>query len=367
MGKPTMKDYQLLAAAGINPLTGEPIRAVTSFHYKDNVKKLLRIKDEQEAVNRYRWYNLPFGLSSQEFERLLYYKYDLAAFKLGDRYYVMPYASDGTIDFYARFNTVHPVPMGGTNDDTVPEQQKKLLASIKLNVIKEVQLEEDFFDKDGNFDVAKAQDVIDHSCVIIRDYSQQLSQNGIPRQQLQEGIIDVESDCIPFMRTALLAGTGITGLKVRTEDEASNVTMANKSVEKAALCGEPWIPMVGDLDFQDLTNKGLHTADQYLLAMQSLDNFRHSTLGLDNAGLFQKSQYVTDGQNQVNAGNIGLVAQDGLSLRQRFCDIWNSIHGTGMWCEIAEPVIGIDKNMDGEVADEQDQSGEMEGEQDVTQ
>lgn len=59
--------------------------------------------------------------------------------------------------------------------------------------------------------------------------------------------------------------------------------------------------------------------------MQALDNFRLSLYGLKNGGIFEKNDYV----NTVTAGNIqnnvGLVYQDGLTIRQNFCDIVNSI------------------------------------------
>ena len=34
-----------------------------------------------------------------------------------DEFYFMPYALDGTIDFYGRYNTIHPVPMTSGTDD----------------------------------------------------------------------------------------------------------------------------------------------------------------------------------------------------------------------------------------------------------
>lgn len=48
---------------------------------------------------------------------------------------------------------------------------------------------------------------------------------------------------------------------------------------------------------------------------------------------------------------------DGLAIRQHFCNVFNSIFGTQMWCELSETVSKIDKNGDGELSDEQDQSG----------
>lgn len=40
----------------------------------------LRIVDEQDAVNRYKWSGLPSGLNGQFIERMLYYKYQLCFF-----------------------------------------------------------------------------------------------------------------------------------------------------------------------------------------------------------------------------------------------------------------------------------------------
>ena len=63
-----------ILAAGIDPKTGLPLRAEDCNGIKSSIKAQLRIIDEQDAVNRYMWYNLPLDISSQELERLLYYR-----------------------------------------------------------------------------------------------------------------------------------------------------------------------------------------------------------------------------------------------------------------------------------------------------
>ena len=40
---------------------------------KANIKKMLRVNDEQIALNRYVWHNLPRGINGQLIERILYY------------------------------------------------------------------------------------------------------------------------------------------------------------------------------------------------------------------------------------------------------------------------------------------------------
>ena len=126
-----LPDLQTFLQAGIDPKTGLPLKLINvKYGLKDDVKKFLRLIDEQDAVNRYVWYNLPCNITSQELERMLYYKGQLCFFydkNLGE-FYFMPYALDGTIDFYGRFNTIHPVPMTSGTEDKGSKAQAQYLA-----------------------------------------------------------------------------------------------------------------------------------------------------------------------------------------------------------------------------------------------
>ena len=116
MGKPFLPSPALYLQAGINPKTLKPIR-LCEDGLKSAIKAAFRIIDEQDFVNRYKWFNIPMNLSSEEIERMLYYKGHLAFFEMEGQFYLMPYALEGTIDFYGRYNQIHPVPMasGGTD------------------------------------------------------------------------------------------------------------------------------------------------------------------------------------------------------------------------------------------------------------
>ena len=117
---PNMIDPSLYKQAGIDLKTGKPSRMVESVELLQNMKRILRLIDEQDAINRYKWYNLPCNISSEELERLLYYKGQLCFFyfKDLDEFYFMPFALDGSIDFYGRYNTIHPVPMSSGTEGT---------------------------------------------------------------------------------------------------------------------------------------------------------------------------------------------------------------------------------------------------------
>ena len=315
MGNPKIPDLKTLIQAGFDPKTGLPNKIGTKPCLKENVKKALRLIDEQDAVNRYTWYNLPCNITSQELERMLYYKGQLAFFYIEDldEFYFMPYALDGTIDFYGRFNTIHPVPMT-SSEEKAGKAQAELLSQIKLKCIYGIKLPEDLNVED-----------LTKSAVLLHDYSKQLSQTIIPRQIINDGIIDIEAECIPFMRTALIEETGVMGVRVQDADQAAAVQDGANSLVNAAMNGDMYVPIVGQMEFQELTSGASGKAEDYMLAMQSLDNFRLSLYGIDNGGLFEKKAHELQSEADINGGPVGLVLQDGLSIRQNFCNIVNSI------------------------------------------
>lgn len=342
-------DIQTLIQAGIDPKTGLPIKIEDGCDapIKANIKKLLRIFDEQDAINRYKWYNLPAGLDGQLVERILYYKAQGILFylKAMERFYFLPYALAGTIDVYGRFMGVTPLPFNGTAESKEKDKKEQpWIVGLTKRPIYEVLTEVSIDD-------------IENGCVILKDYTEQISQTNIPRQILQDPLLDVMSECIPFMRTALQNSTGVRGMRVNDQDQCSSVEAASRSVTRAALNGRKYIPVVGNLDFQDLGDGSVGKAEEFLLAMQSLDNFRLGLYGLENGGLFQKKAHVLGAEQSVNSRNAGRVFQDGLTKRQKFCDIVNSIWGLGIYVEASETSIDFDRDMDGEILDNQDQSG----------
>lgn len=338
-------DVKTMIQAGIDPKSGLPRKMVegNDCYLKEQIKQEIRKNDRQIALNRYVWTGLPEGLTSDLMERVLYYKGQGALFYMesDDKFYFLPYALDGTIDVYGRYTGITPLPFaGGTT--TADGKEKPWISGLTREPIYEPILEE-----------VKANDYL-NKCVIIKDYSHGISQTIIPMCELQEGIIDTIAECIPYANTALANGTGIMGVRVNNADEQANVKNANSQTKNAALNGQRYIPMIGGLDFQDLAPGQIAKVEEFLMAMQAFDNFRVSNYGIDNGGLFQKKAHMLEAEQEMNAGNVGLVLNDGLLIRQWGAICANSIWGTNIWCEASECVVGVDKNMDGEVSEEND-------------
>lgn len=355
---------QLYKQAGVDPKTKKPDREKDDpLKLKEGFKKVFRIIDEQDAVNRYKWFNLPMDLSSEELERLLYYKGQLCFFyyKELEKFFILPYALEGTIDFYGRYNHVHPVPMATGTDDTkeAKAQYQKtvnLLTTLKLKVIKEPILPEDL----------TLEDYLE-GCVLLHDYTKQLSQTIIPRQALNDCFIEVASDILPYLNTALLAGTGIKGMRVNDADSKDEADKASKQVKYSALSGKLYNAMISAVDFQDLADGSPLKTEEFLLALQGIDNMRKGALGIENGGIFQKKAHKLESEQAGNESSVATVFQDGLSIRQRFCIICNSIWGTEMWCEPAESMVQVDLNGDGVTYDRDGASPAPVAEQEQTE
>lgn len=341
---PKMVDENLYIQAGINPKTGLPMKFDSCENMKPMIKRFLRLIDEQDAVNRYKWFNIPFKLSSEEIERMIYYRGQLCAFydaELGE-FYLMPYALNGTLDYYGRFNSVNPVPFcsGEEIDSESFEKQKAELAKKVLVCQYDVLLPEEVDWK-----------VFSGSCVLLHDYTKQVAQTIVPRWEVNDSLLDVMADIVPFLRTTMALGTGIQGIRVNTAEESTDVMRAAKQMISQARKSEPWLPVLGDLQFQPLANGSIAKSEDFLLVMQALDNIRLQGYGLPNGGIFEKKAHILEAEQAMNQQAIDRIYQDGLAVRQRFCNIFNSIYGTSLWCAPSESVLDTDINGDGLAVD----------------
>lgn len=357
-----LPNVQWMLEAGIDPKTKLPIKLGLSdpVALKENIKRQLRIIDEQDHVNKGKWFNIPLDITSQTLQRMLYYKGQLAFFYCKDleQFFVLPFtlaAPEGNgLDVLGRYQYIRPIAYNaGAADD--PEEKKRIktpieqyLSTLTLKVryapLTEIT-EEDLY----------------NSAVIIQDYTPQFnSMNVLPRSILVESLLDTMAECIPFMRTSLILGTGVTGMRVQDADQSQEVTDASLSMLRSALCGLPWIPIEAQVELQELTGKNMGKAEEYMLAMQSLDNFRLSTLGIDNGGLFEKKAHELQSEADLNGGPVGLVMQDDITIKQDACNIINSIWGIGMWYEPSETVSKADANGDGVYYD-RNEAGENSG------
>ena len=342
-----LPDIKTLMQAGIDPKTRLPIKMTSSDEcgLQESIKAIIRTNDEQLAINRFQWYGLPKGLTGNLIERVLYYRGQGMLFYMptDERFYFLPYALDGNIDVYGRYTAVTPVPFAGTPSST--EKDGEIKPWIKG--LRRIPV----YDFDPLEEVTM--DAYENSCVLLSDYSKAVSQTVVPKSVAVEPIIDLESRMLPYMSTALSNATGVSGVRVNSPDEVYTVIEASKRINECALTGEKWVPMEGSMEFQDLSPAQVAKAEEFLLAMESIDNFRLGTYGVENGGLFQKKANMLQTEQAMAGGgaSTGCILNDSLLQRQEFCMLVNNIWGLGIWCMPSENMQEQDLNMDGIVGD----------------
>lgn len=334
-----LPNIEAILAMGLDPKTMLPTKLVDTGDrvIRKDILTQLRIKDEQEYVNRLVVHTPGLNMSSMEFFRMLYYHPNLALMVLEGQPYLMPYSYDGGLDFYNRPRAIHPVPLtqGSNTDDSKKSEAdkarekalKEIMAGYKKQVVYEIVPEDELTDE-----------IFDNACVLVRDYTQQNSNVNIPRSKVNDAVLRLESDVFQYMRTSLLTGSGAKGIKVNDPDAATSVVGLSNAIDNAALNGMPYVPLLSRMDIQELTNAGILHVQDYMLAIQGLDNYRKQCLGVDNAAMFDKKAYVNEAQTNTGMVN-SLPLIDSLNQIQSAFDIWNSIYGTDWYVEINPALI----------------------------
>lgn len=351
---PRMYDLDMWFSIGMDPKTGLPLKAENGGSgpsIKGAIKAEIMKNDRQIALNRYKWTGLPEGLTPDIIETVLYTRGQGMMFynESDKKFYFLPFVLQAPpnstgLDPYGRYLAVSPLPLAGGVADANGNIMPWIPGYVKYPIYEphtELITPEDYTNK----------------CVLLYDYAHATNETSIvPMAQLQQGIIDVMAECIPYAQTALINATGINGMRVNAEDEIREVNDANNQIQAAALTGKRFIPVrsTSGLDFQELAPGQVAKVEEFLLALQSFDNFRLGQYGIGEGSVFTKKAHMLESEQQMNQGNVGLIYDDGLLLRQYFCLLAYSIWGIAMWCEANETIAGIDKNMDGEISEEYD-------------
>ena len=312
---PVMIDPNLYISAGIDPKTGLPLKAGSPNKQEPSLNtdllKLFRVMDEQDAISRFDWV-LPEEINGDLLERIEYYRGQGMFFYLEEtgKFYFLPFTLAGEIDVYGRYKTVTPLPFNGVNKD---EKDMPWLQGVDFDVLYEIP------------DDVNEKEYWKKHCVIISDYSKQISQVTIPRRTMNDPLLRIESQIIPFLRTALMNQTGTTGMRVNSDDEAFEVNLANQKILNAALKGDRYIPIRGTIAFQELALGKMGVSADFMQALESLENFRLASYGIDNGGLFQKKAHMLQDEQAQAGGAPALIMKNCLYQRTRACEIINAI------------------------------------------
>ena len=343
---PFIADLSALKQMGIDPETGLPLKLVDGGCGGD-FETIVEM-DVQECVNSGTWYNLPDDLNGELIERILYFRGEGIFFYMADKFYFLPFGVTDGIDCYGRYLGCIPLSFGGTIS---VDNDKKILGDTVKKPI---------YGLPTYYSIEEIEDAIKNGCVIISNRSRKTDFHAPNEYGLTKDTMTKMAECYPLARTMLFANSGIASVRVGSQDEASGVAMLNETIKACALTGKFLMPVIGSTDFQNFTEGSALKAEDVLMVMQSLNNYRQHIHGIGDGAIFEKKERVLQAEFGLNQSNTNLILDDKIRCRQEACRQIQAIWGLPIWYEPSDLLTGRDSNMDGDfTSDAAEMAGEV--------
>lgn len=292
------------------------------------LKRLLTVKDRQQALSRFEWDldggELEVNFTPNMLEGMLYDKYVIGA----------GVVEEGVLDIF--------VPAWSESLDRYGRMSgMKPMFPTTLDKDGNVQLRA--FDKDfeivykDNKKIVNAQDSYGAVCY---DYSPSISKTGgEPRTALQAKVIEEMADLYNFSTINLVNSLGIAKYNLLDEGQKDSVELELRALYSDLKRGKFYQLTTSMQELQDLTRPIAYNGQDYWQSYNSLNNERLGFLGLVNSGAFNKKERKLLDEVNVESANSDKVLDNSLKERQTFCDNINHIYGTNFSVRIVEEEV----------------------------
>lgn len=305
----------------------------------ENMGKSLRMIDYQQFLTRFKWHNLPEGLDSELFERIMYFSGSAMFFYIKDldRFYFLPYGMSGEksqvgIDFYGRFNRLKPCSFNGSTDGAGEQEGGKKIS--KADIYLSTQLRDNIKDIPLVKDEKEAKRIYEEGAVICWDSSPGLAYYTDSRNRTCKPFIDYMVKILIQTKSALINASGFNLFASDTESSNDIMQMQidaiNKDREKGKLAA-----VVSNLlgKIENLQSNAPASMQDFWNSLQAADNLRLKSLGIQNDGVVQKSQYQNIASQALDMNDSLQVYFNSFLERVKFSAIVNSIWGLNIYPE----------------------------------
>lgn len=300
----------------------------------------LRNIDYQQYLTRFKWHNLPEGMDSELFERIMYFSGSAMFFYIKElnRFYFLPYGMSGEktetgIDFYGRFNRIKPYSFNGSTDGS-GEQEGDGKRISKANIFLSTQIRDNIKDVPMVDNEKDAEKIYNEGAVICWDHSPGLAYYAESRNRSCKPFIEYMLKILIQTKSALINSSGFNLFS--TDSESANDIMQlqidaiNKDREKGKLAA-----VVNNLlgEIQNIQSNAPASMADFWASLQAADNLRLKSLGIQNDGVIQKSQYQNIASQAMDINDSLQVYMNSLLERIKFAAIVNSIWGLDIYPE----------------------------------
>lgn len=289
-------------------------RAVVPSKDRRKLEILLSRKSMIEFIERYKWSNLPSELNQDLIERILYFRGKGCLFKgVDDKFKFLPFTLKGDIDIYGRYMYITPTLFTGSES-----YDKSAYISDKI------------------LKVAYGPEEEGETCILTND-SLAVAQDNPFMNDLITPLTEQLVDILVLVNIDLISSAKVFYLVAQDEAQKQAIEAELQNLDIQILNGKRAFVVVSPTELQSLTKESSKDSARYFQSYQSFDNLRKDILGIPNGGTFMKQEHMTQAESSQNGNSASSVYNNGLRMRQEFCDIANAIFGTNITVEDNQP------------------------------
>lgn len=306
-------------------ITPNPLNANLKY---DELYNIMREHNRIEVLERYMWINIPFGLTQDIIERILFFR-GKGIFYFNDKvekFQFLPFGLNGAIDEYGRYLRCNTFPFIGVESEDKKQGNKKprTLVYENLDIVYDLPYNEEMLK------TIKGKKVVG---IILNDNSLSLNQQPIVRSSYVKPVLHTMATLIQIINTAMFGAADHSLLEVENEGELASVQQQIDAINFDILKGKRFTPISGKFPITPLKSSNTADLEGLFGTFNSLSNFLKSISGIANAGVFDKKAHLLQEEQRLNGSNADDVYYNGLRLRQEFCLMVQAYYGYPIWCE----------------------------------
>lgn len=317
----------------------------------------LKDMDYQQFLTRFRWVNLPEGLSSELLERILYFSGSAMFFYIKElnRFYFLPYGMSGEgtetgIDFYGQYNRLKPYSFNGSTDGSGElNAAGKKLSSQDLYL--STQIRDNIKDIPIVATEEEARKVYENGAVICFDRTPQLSYLIESRNRISQSYVKYLIKILIQTKSALINSNGFNLFSTDSESAADILQLQIDTINEDRENGKLAAVVSSNLgNIENIQSNAPTAITDFWNAFVAADNLRLKSLGIQNDGVIQKKQYQNMQETTLDVDAAMQIYMNSYLERVKFAAIVNSIWGLGIY---PEPTL-LMKNLSNNYSDDTD-------------
>lgn len=305
----------------------------------DKIGESFKEIDYQQYLTRFRWNNLPFGLDSELFERIMYYSGSAMFFYIKelDRFYFLPYGMSGQdtssgIDFYGRFNKLKPYSFNGSTDGNGEKKGNGKMS--KADIYLSTQIRDNIKDIPLVSNEEEARKIYENGAVICWDKSPGLAYNVNSRSRTAQAYVKYMVKVLIQTKSALINSSGFNLFSSDGEQDNDIMQLQLDAINEDREEGQ-LSAVVSKLlgQIENLQSNAPAAMQDFWASLQSVDNLRLKSMGIRNDGVQQKTQYQNIQSQTLDISDSMQVYFNAFLERIKFAAIVNSIWGLDIYPE----------------------------------